>query len=282
MILIDAHVHIYSCFDLRFFFESAQKNFQAAARQVSGQEPFSPVLLLTDWSGKNWFQKLFDYADYTGSAGKLDGWRFHHTRERHSLYIEGPEGGGIYLIAGRKIISSENLEVLALTTDEMNISDGMPLIETVEAILSAHSVPMVPWAVGKWLGTRGEFLDRLIESVDPRRYFLCDNANRPYFWPRPEQFKTAEEKGGRILSGSDPLHFSSESGRSGRFGAYIDAEIDHDFPMNKLKTILQDPLIDIKLYGKLENSFRFLKNQISMQVFKRKWKTQYYTSKDTI
>jgi hypothetical protein len=50
MILIDAHVHIYDCFDLEKFFDSAYANFKSAAEQLGHTNDFTGILLLAETS----------------------------------------------------------------------------------------------------------------------------------------------------------------------------------------------------------------------------------------
>jgi hypothetical protein len=279
LILIDTHVHIYNCFDLRVFFDAAACNFKNAASVIAAGQKFSSVLVLTDWAGKNWFRKLAVSADSGGSEGvTIENWACSPTHDSSALYFSNKNGDGFYIIAGRKIITAENLEVLALATDDPDYPDGLGLIETVKYIQSHDSIACVPWAVGKWLGERGQVLDELISTLDPKDYFLCDNSNRPFFWPRPSQFSVVEARGGRILSGSDPLHFPSESNRAGSFGCWVEGKIDSDQPAKQLKTILGNHSLAINLYGRLETPFRFFKNQISMQLLKRKWQREFYNS----
>ena len=276
MILIDTHVHIYSCFNLADFFNSVSLNFQKAASDIGGTEDYTAILILTDWAGKSWFEKLSDFEKHFKNG--IGDWKCIPTEESSSLYFQNNARHGFHLIAGRKIITSENLEVLALATDNPDFPDNLPLIETVQYIQSRNSIAVVPWAVGKWLGKRGKVLDELIDKLDAESYFLCDNRNRPFFWPKPKHFKIFEGKGGKLLAGSDPLHFSSESVRAGSFGCWTEGKIDSDHPTSSLKTILNDPATDIKLYGKLENLYGFFKNQLTIQIFKKKWKKEFYKS----
>ncbi|MDT8420520.1 MAG: hypothetical protein RQ754_08820 [Desulfuromonadales bacterium] len=278
MVLLDTHVHIYDCFDLKVFFRSALANFRAVASGISASEPFTAVLLLTDWAGQNWFEQLVEWVDKS-AEGCLEGygnWSWERTQEDSSLYLEDEAGNRVYIVAGRKIISSENLEVLALTTGDSQFADGKCLRDSVETILEKGSVPLIPWAVGKWLGGRGKVLEQLIETVDPRSYFLCDNSNRPFFWTKPNHFLQFERKGGRILSGSDPLHFPSEMKRAGSFGCWVEGTIDADYPSVWLKALLRNQKVVFNLYGRLDTPIRFFRNQLAMQVLKKKWKSTYY------
>jgi hypothetical protein len=46
MILVDAHVHIYGCFDLEKFFNAANFNFKSVAERLGHGNEFSGILLL--------------------------------------------------------------------------------------------------------------------------------------------------------------------------------------------------------------------------------------------
>jgi len=276
MILIDAHVHIYDCFDLQIFFDSAYANFQKEAVRNGQENDFSAILILTDWKKQNWFKRLRSYA---GNGCKpegtiISGWTLNRTNENNSLFARNGNGQGFFLIAGHKIITSENLEILAIATENV-FEDGTSLEETIQAIKKKGALPVIPWAVGKWLGRRGDILRKLLKTTTKLDFSLCDNGNRPFFWPRPYYFKLAETKGIRVLSGSDPLHFTSEVRRAGSFGFSTWNSIDHEHPAKDLIRILQDTTNSFHLYGDLEKPYRFIRNQLAMQILKRKWKSEF-------
>ena len=174
----------------------------------------------------------------------------------------------IWVIAGRKIISRERHEVLATGVAD-GFSDGTPLDVIITSIRDAAGVALVPWAVGKWMGGRGKSLKELVLKRN-KDFILCDNGNRPWFWPRPPLFSLSEQQGHRILAGSDPLHFASEARRVGNFGVYGDVTLTEDRPWRDLKKILESPDISLSVYGQLEGLSHFVANQFAMQVLKQK------------
>jgi hypothetical protein len=194
---------------------------------------------------------------------------FHPTKEDTSVAARRPDGESILIIAGRKIITSENLELLALGT-RGTFEMGRPLEEMVDRIKRQNALPAIPWAVGKWIGKRGKVVRKILDNASRPDFILCDNGNRPVFWPRPALFHSAERKGIRVLAGSDALHFASESHRVGIFANIARATIDPDRPAEGLMNMLLDPDIRISTYGKLETPIRFFRNQFAMQVLKRK------------
>jgi hypothetical protein len=114
-----------------------------------------------------------------------------------------------------------------------------------------------------------------MRGADEPYFYLCDNGNRPFFWRRPSHFNVADELGIRVLAGSDPLHFRSDALRVGRFGFCLPGQLPMRRPGAAFKKILADAEpAAIPLFGHLESGGRFVKNQIRMQIFKKKWKKE--------
>ncbi|NET64584.1 MAG: hypothetical protein F6K63_09370 [Moorea sp. SIO1G6] len=266
LILIDGHVHLHDCFDIDQLLTSAWVNFQRFSGQAGDRENFQAVLLLTEIEHQKWYKKLADLAQNNNQSRVSQGkpWMFHRTQEDLSLYTCNALGQGMFLIAGRQIVTAENLEVLALITDQ-NLEDGLPLDVTIKAILAAGGIPILPWGVGKWLGNRGKLLNKLLEDNNFPKLFLGDNGGRPVFWSRPVLFKQAEKKGWRILPGSDPLPLASESCRPGSFGFTIQGSLSNEEPGKDIKEMLLNPLTPIQGYGSLENPWRFIRNQLAIR-----------------
>jgi hypothetical protein len=273
MLIIDAHVHIYACFDLNTFVESAFRNFEKAAGAQQADQ-FSAVITIADWSGASWFEKL---AELGREQQKKDlntaRFRIQATGEDESLRISNKQGQEILIVAGRKIITSEDMEVLALCS-KATIADGRPLEKTVRTIAGLGAVPVIPWAVGKWLGQRGTVLDDLMNLEDRPFFYLCDNGNRPFFWGKPRHFAAAQKKSIPIISGSDPLHFPAEAHRAGAFGFTIPGNLSSEAPARDLRNILLHSNLPIRHYGRLERFVPFLSNQVRMQLFKKKWRRE--------
>lgn len=275
MILADAHVHIYDRFDLNLFFSYAFHNFTRGAASL-GIDDFTPVLLLADWSNINWFERLCQFCLDSGEPSESisnPAFSVHKTNDEAALIVRLSEWQALYVISGKKIITAEDLEILALCSTH-HFADGQSIHDTVHSIFQAGAIPVVPWAVGKWLGSRGKVLDDLLEQPGNAKFYLCDNGNRPIFWRWPRHFKRAEHLGIPIISGSDPLHFSTEAARTGRFGFAIEAQLRPESAASDMATALSSFAIKPMRYGRLESPWRFIKNQIRMQVFKKKWRKE--------
>ncbi|MCG5059617.1 MAG: hypothetical protein KA714_16940 [Limnoraphis sp. WC205] len=261
LILADAHVHIYNCFSLEQFLNSAFENFQKTVAKLPGKLPSFSLLFLTETSGNNWFKTLVEYAE---KKQNIEDWKFNKTSEPESIYAENPQQQGMFLIAGRQIITSENLEVLALITDQ-TFADGSPLPETLQMIREAGGLPILPWGFGKWIGRRGKVLSNLLKSDDASPLFLGDNGGRPIFWRRPAYFQLAEAKGLRILPGTDPLPLTSEITRPGSFGFQVRGSFNQQEPGKSMKEILLRPETIVHPYGSLQTPWNFIRNQVQVR-----------------
>jgi hypothetical protein len=271
IILVDAHVHIHGCFDLKTFFDSAMANFKRAAA-IRNVSDFWAALLLTETTGANWFRHLsyFDNGSLFAS-NSVKSWTIHPTEERCSLRVESDKGKGMFIIAGRQIRTAEDLEVLALIT-ERKFEDGLPLREVIRNVTKSEAIPVIPWGFGKWTGRRGEIIKRTLEDTTNSDLFLGDNGGRPSFLPRPSPFDLAESKGIKVLPGSDPLPFASEYWRPGSFGFWVEGSVDAQRPGKSIRRILLDSSLQINPYGALEKPLRFILNQAAMQILKRRRK----------
>jgi hypothetical protein len=271
MILVDAHVHIYDCFDLQTFLNSAFANFKNHASGGAVDNGFTALLLLTEGASENWFRRLQGFA----REGKVIGdtasskWSFHITDENHSLQAHCNDTIRLFLIAGRQIVTAERMEVLALLTDRQ-FADGSPLEDVVQTVSQAGALPVIPYGFGKWMGTRGKILKSFLEKPTGQPFFLGDNGGRPRFLPRPSHFSQGEKNGTRVLPGSDPLPFPSQCKRAGGFGFAVNGAISLQHPAEDLKRILLDPQLTFRTYGQLEIFHHFITNQLTMQLNKRK------------
>lgn len=271
LILADAHVHIYDCFDLDQFLDAAYENFKRSAAQQGHQNKFTAALLLTETSHDHYFNTLQQAAQ--GQASPLtQRWQFKQTQEAGALYAYTADQQEMWIIAGRQIITAEDLEVLALASDQ-TFEDGHPIETVIRDVLAGGGIPVIPWGFGKWLGRRGQIVNRLLDQREFPVLFLGDNSGRPVFWKRPPYFQQAEQQGLLVLPGTDPLPFASEVSRPGQFGFAIPGALNSDTPITSLKQALLAPEAKLKTYGSLENPFRFFRNQLAMQIVKRKRKT---------
>ena len=270
MILVDAHVHIYDCFDLERFLDAAYSNFRSEADRSGLGDKFTPILLLTETSKDFWFNRLRKYADGRKKHNDrlTQKWDFHQKSESVSISASSGNCKELIIIAGRQIETAEGLEVLALFTSD-SFRPGIPIIDLIKEVKKHDAIPVIPWGFGKWLGRRGNILNHLIKTIKDLKIFLGDNSGRPSFLSSPHHFKLAERNGIHILPGSDPLPFTSEYDRAGGFGFLLEEKMSETYPAESLKQILTKSKLKVQSYGVLETPFRFLRNQLKMQIKKQ-------------
>ena len=264
LLLIDSHVHIYNCFPIKSFFTNALENFKVQCLK-SGFRNFIGILFLTETKDYNYFSRLKD-NHFKRELDELD-LKLIKNNEIDSLVYKNRDNNYLVLIAGKQIITLEKLEVLALGTVE-KLEYGKNLKESIEYINFLGALPVLPWGVGKWIGTRGKIIKDYIENKRDR-IFLGDNSGRPEFWLNPEQFKLVNTKDIIIIRGSDPLPIKSQEKKIGKFGFLINEEIDLDSPSNDLKKILSNLQKKPQNFGKLEGALNFFRHQFLLNFVKR-------------
>jgi hypothetical protein len=140
-------------------------------------------------------------------------------------------------MAGRQVVTSEKLEILALGAD-VSTSDGLTAEETLDLIRAAAAIPVLSWSPGKWFGRRGRIIRALIASSSPDRFLIGDTGLRPTFWPMPVLMRRARRKGFTLIGGSDPLPLPGEERWVGTYGVAIQADFDTSRPAESLRQLL--------------------------------------------
>jgi hypothetical protein len=264
--ILDAHVHVHACFDKAQFLQATYDNFHAQAKAMGKETAFIGVALLTESFGVNCFSH---FSGLTGlpQAG-LSGWRMKATSEPMSLHAVNGAGEQVTLIAGRQIVSSERLEILALGLIQ-EIDDNLPIREIIGKVQSAGALCVLPWGFGKWTGKRGKIVRTLLDNKPGDNFFVGDNAGRLAVWPAPAEFDVAANKGIRMLSGTDPLPWGDQFDSAGRFGTLLDRGLDPLRPFADIRRYLLDESRAPRPYGQLESLLPFIKHQVGMQFRKR-------------
>ncbi|TKB07610.1 hypothetical protein [Desulforhopalus sp. IMCC35007] len=224
------------------------------------------VLLLTESKTADYFSRI--RLESEQRSGLLsEKWSINKTDEQESLRLSHADWPGfpLYIFAGRQIVTSERLEVLALAT-ACKISDGLSTQEAIDAVHGQNGIAVLPWGAGKWLGARGEVIQKIIESGEAGSLFVGDNGGRPTFWAAPKQFDLAARRNIALLPGTDPLPLSGEDKRVGSYGASLEGEISEVTPAADFKRLLSTSGVDVKPFGARMNPFRFFKAQISLRL----------------
>ncbi|MEZ6191199.1 MAG: hypothetical protein R3C45_07895 [Phycisphaerales bacterium] len=262
VVLVDSHVHLYDCFDRVTFFDSALNNLRHAAQALGLPADTPGCLMFTEMSGDHAFESLIKQHKLPG------GWTFHPAAEGRSLVAAKDGRDVLTLIAGRQIVTRENIEVLALCCNE-EFTDGRAVEHTIEKVIEVGGLPVLPYGVGKWSGARGVIVDDLLNSALGSRLMLGDNAGRLSLAGEPKQFALARERGVWVLPGTDPLPFPAQARGVGRYGMVLTGGIDPGKPAASAKQSIETANQQPRVFGRTDGPIRFLGLQSAMQLRKR-------------
>ena len=259
-VLVDAHVHFYSCYAREVFLDSALGNFRRGAAELGLPESSVGFLLLTEAGTARWFRRWQDGQACQDQWGEA--WRLEPTAESESLTAVRATGERLIVVAGRQVATREGLEVLAIGKD-LEIQDGQPLADTLERVCDSGALPVVPWGFGKWWGRRGAQVEAVLGEA--RELFLGDSAGRPQPGVPPRPLRQAREQGTRVLPGTDPLPFPWHATRAGSYGFVLPGAPDEQRPAaDLLRRIRQHG--QPQTYGRRAGLLRFLRDQTAMQL----------------
>jgi len=218
-IIFDAHVHIYSLYDIGRLLQFAVRNLM----NLGFNSSTDLGILLTERQGQNHFESLV-------SKVPVDGWR---SEKRPGALICHTPHCKLFIFPGRQIVTAEKIEVHALLT-EYPFQDGEPLTDVVKNIHMSGCVAAVPWAPGKWFGARGRHIADLLNSDSSKQILLNDPIGRPPFWT-PSLYSKFKQ----TVYGTDPLPFKDQESLVGTYATHSDSTLDAEQPSLSMKNILQ-------------------------------------------
>ncbi len=263
-IFADGHVHIYSNFKEFSCLAWAMENFDKAAAKHNSTARIDRVLFLAESNGYDWFKQQEAFAR-TDPHSLLGTYERKITNESNSLIFRETSEKYLVVIAGRQIVSSEKLEVLAMGLTEA-LPDGLPLQQIIAEINDRNCIAVLPWGVGKWLGKRKQILASLITKVPRANVFMADNGNRPFFWPLPDFFETSRQLYSGDLAGSDPLPLKNQEKRIGSYGFCFHGPLELEHPFHFLREKIIHNSSSFQTFGNKAGPFSFLSNQIAMRL----------------
>ncbi|MBT3193460.1 MAG: hypothetical protein HN341_12995 [Verrucomicrobia bacterium] len=227
MIVADTHLHLYPHYD----FETA---VHGCVSRLSSLVPGAVYVgFLAERSGCHVYRVLAA-GDGHFAAGDV---RIEKTADEGCLVLRCFNSPPLYLCPGRQIVTAERLELLCLTCDA-EIPDGLPAETAVQRIREVGGIPVLTWAVGKWLFRRSAVVRSLLDQFGPDELIVGDSAMRPVFWPTPRPMQVARGRGFKVLAGTDPLPASGEERVMGTYASVLDAEFDPRQPRASLRAAL--------------------------------------------
>lgn len=232
MLICDGHAHIYPCFDLELSLQCLLDNLQSLAPMES------PKPMILACLAERAATPLFYGGDFPMRAGQFE---IQPGPEPAALTVRRAGETVLFLVLGRQYAAAERLEVLGLALPEAGDWDGLPTREIIRCIRQAGGLPVLPWALGKWLFKRGRLAAELVSESRPGELWLGDTALRPNIWPLPGLLRRAAAAGLPWLSGSDPMPWAGEERRLGSYGFVGEIAGDKNRPVTALRALLAQP-----------------------------------------
>ncbi len=239
IIAADGHVHVYPAYDILLVLRNLIQNLD----RLAGAAGFGGAKTMGAGVQKLAFLAESRQHNFFGRLQNRD-----QALMRQGIeIIGGPDSicatvmlqavGQICLVAGRQIVTSERLEILALAMCAM-IPDGLPADEVIHRVIQAGGIPVLAWSPGKWLFARGRLVRDLIASDQGLVLRLGDTTLRPTLWPEPALMKQARACGMPVIPGSDPLPFAGEERFAGTYGFIYQGMFDDTQPAASVRRIL--------------------------------------------
>ena len=236
MLMIDGHVHIYQQYDWAGAVQALIDHLSASLPPGAPRQNAILIGLLAESKACRFFNEVIERRSPL-TKGSL---QVEAGPDADSLIIR--EAGIIkgYLIAGRQLVTAENLEVLALGMNT-SISSGLPLAETIKSITGKGAIPVLSWSPGKWFFHRGKLVNSLIHSHSAGSFMIGDIGLRPTLWPLPRLMKVAAQQGFKIIGGSDSLPLAGEERWIGHSGFQVVGAFNPQQPAASVRDILINP-----------------------------------------
>ncbi len=241
MMIADMHLHLYPVYDREAALRGCVQRLAALAPATAS------LACLTERHDCHAYKALLETA--AAESGMIANPRY-QVLENGRCVAFRPGGGlpPLFVLPGRQIATRERLEVLCIGSDAA-IPDGEPAELTIRRIGELDALPVLAWAVGKWLFGRRRIVDKLLETFVPDKLLIGDSAMRPVFWPEPAPMRAARRRQYRLLAGSDPLPRAGDERQAGRYATRVDAAFDPQAPARSLLTALATPSTPVRRLG---------------------------------
>ncbi|HEY5998242.1 MAG TPA: hypothetical protein VI078_02955 [bacterium] len=226
-LIADTHLHLYPCYDFAAAISALATNLPRHGEGVRA----------------GFFAERRDCHAFAaireGSLALAPGPRsFRPLAEPGAVVLLESGVPAVYLFAGRQIVTSERIEVLALTVD-LDIVEGLPAATVVDAVLEAGGVPVLGWSPGKWWFARGALIRSLLDGRRRGDILLGDTALRPAGAPEPSLMREARRRGIPVVAGTDPLPFAGEERLLGTYATVMEGPFDADRPLESARRLLR-------------------------------------------
>lgn len=263
LLLIDAHVHLYQQYNLNLIFRSGVENLINAYKKTGRTLPDQTVAvwLLTERHDCRFFNEIQENPELFKRADR-------HVRmggEPGAVLIRQDNLPDLYILAGRQLVSTDGLEVLALTGWEKCPDRACSTADLIRRIDQCGALSVLNWAPGKWFFRRGGVVRDLIRTLSiPPSFLIGDTPLRHALWMRPRLMREAQSRGIHLIAGSDPLPFRGEEFMIGTYGNAIECAFNPNQPVTSIRQILKDSDCEIRIIGKRNNPFQFAWREVKI------------------
>ena len=228
----DFHLHLYKVYPLETLLRALFANLNRLAGPTRDGAPVVKAAFLAERRRyrifQDWHRGLFRIRGFTV-----------RPRGPHAVDIVTDRDDRLLLFAGRQIATAEGLEILSLVNDR-EVPDALPFPEAAARVLDTGGIPVLPWAPGKWSGSRHAIVRQAIVSLAPRGLLLCDSSIRPAFFPEPSLFHLARRLGVPIVAGTDPFPVAGEETLAGSYGSLLEADFTADNAPETIPGLLRE------------------------------------------
>jgi hypothetical protein len=215
---IDAHAHLYDCYDLDVWCESAVAHLGDGA-----------CVIVVDRVGQDSVARLLRHPSMNMAVESLS--------SRVGVVVTLAGGRQLLVVRGVQYVAEERIEVLGLGAARSS-EDGLPAQKLIEQVVQAGGVPCLPWSPGKWLGKRGKVAQAILESATPGALTVGDIAIRSWAGPPSLLLRHAARRGFSVVCGTDPLPRKHDQSLVGEFGMSIEGSLPEDL-CERVHVVLQ-------------------------------------------
>jgi hypothetical protein len=103
-----------------------------------------------------------------------------------------------------------------------------------------------------------------------RHFFLGDNGGRPAVLGTPRLLRSARRAGIRVLPGTDPLPLASHVQRVASYGFILPQHFELKELSAQVRRAIQELASQPRTFGACSTLFGFLRDQITLRLFRRK------------
>jgi hypothetical protein len=254
LIRLDPHGHLYDAYSLEEWVNAALLNLMP-------EDEIEAAVIIVDRCGQDSFARIKNEVKPFGA------WEVAQFDSAGQAIVGsiGYQGRRLNIIRGVQYVSSEKIEVLAFGISRTQDDGSLSCRELISEIKSLGGVACLPWAPGKWLGSRGQVISEILANSSPNNFLLGDIAIRPRLILPSAVLNRGETAGFKVLCGTDPLPRPEDVNIVGSYG--IEFESSRGFKdgvsVKEILAVIASAHGFKRVWGKPNTPFKALRRFIS-------------------